>query len=154
MPDFDLIIIGAGTTGLMGVIESTRRGRRVLVLERAENPGKKIRISDGGRANFTNLHASPLNFLSDNSRFCVSTLNRYTPDDFISLIEKHVIACHECDHGQLFCDGSAQKIIDMLTEEARGVALRMSTVVTGNLGGFNFQWASGHACGQVVQGCP
>ncbi|MCX8231198.1 MAG: NAD(P)/FAD-dependent oxidoreductase [Alphaproteobacteria bacterium] len=131
MPDFDLIIIGAGAAGLMCAIESNKRGRRVLVLERAEKPGQKIRISGGGRANFTNLHVSPLNFLSDNPRFCVSALNRYTPADFVALIEKHVIAYHERDHGQLFCDGSAQQIIDMLTEEARGIVLRTSTVVTG-----------------------
>lgn len=130
MPEFDLIIIGAGAAGLMCAVESNKRGRRVLVLERAEKPGQKIRISGGGRANFTNVHASPINFLSNNPRFCVSALNRYTSADFVALIEKHGIAYHERNHGQLFCDGSAQQIIDMLIEEARGISLQTSTVVT------------------------
>lgn len=130
MPEFDLIIIGAGAAGLMCAVESNKRGRRVLVLERAEKPGQKIRISGGGRANFTNVHASPINFLSNNPRFCVSALNRYTAADFVALIEKHGIAYHERNHGQLFCDGSAQQIIDMLIEEARGISLQTSTVVT------------------------
>lgn len=131
MPDHDLIIIGAGAAGLMCAVESHKRGRRVLILERAEKPAQKIRISGGGRANFTNLHVSPSNFLSDNPRFCVSALNRYTPADFIALIEKHNIAFHERDHGQLFCDGSAQQIIDMLIEEAQGIALKTSAAITG-----------------------
>ena len=131
MPDHDLIIIGAGAAGLMCAVESRKRGRRVLILERAEKPAQKIRISGGGRANFTNLHVSPSNFLSDNPRFCVSALNRYTPADFIALIEKHNIAYHERDHGQLFCDGSAQQIIDMLIEEAQGIALKTSAAITG-----------------------
>ncbi len=131
MPDYDVIIIGAGAAGLMCAGESNKRGRRVLVLERAEKPGQKIRISGGGRANFTNLHVTPNNFLSENPRFCVSALSRYTPTDFIDLIRKHGIAFHERDHGQLFCDGSAQQIIDMLIDEAPGVQLRTATIVTG-----------------------
>ena len=124
MPDFDVIIIGAGAAGLMCAVEANKRGRRVLLLERATKVGQKIRISGGGRANFTNLHASPDNFLSDNPRFCVSALTRYTQHDFIALVEQHEIAYHERDHGQLFCDGSAQQITDMLLDEARGVSVQ------------------------------
>jgi len=124
MQDFDLIIIGAGAAGLMCAIEAGRRGRRVLLLERAAKVARKIRISGGGRANFTNLHVEPTNFLSDNPRFCVSALKRYTQHDFIALVEKHGIAYHQRDHGQLFCDGSAQQIIDMLVDEARGADIR------------------------------
>ncbi len=130
MPDFDLIIIGAGAAGLMCAGEANRRGRRVLVVEHAARVAGKILISGGGRANFTNLHASPADFLSDNPRFCISALARYTPHDFIALVEKHGISWHQRDHGQLFCDGSAQQIIDMLLEEARGIEVRTATNVT------------------------
>ena len=126
MSDYDTIIIGAGAAGLMCAGEATRRGRRVLVLERAPKVGQKIRISGGGRANFTNLHASPANFLSDNPRFCTSALARYTQHDFIALVEKHKIAYHERDHGQLFCDGPAQQITDILMAEARGTDILIS----------------------------
>ncbi len=119
-----MVIIGAGAAGLMCAVEANKRGRRVLLLERAAKVGQKIRISGGGRANFTNLHASPDNFLSDNPRFCVSALSRYTQHDFIDLVEQHAIAYHERDHGQLFCDGSAQQITDMLLDEARGVSVQ------------------------------
>jgi len=105
MPNFDLIIIGAGAAGLMCAVEANKRGRRVLVLERAAKVAQKIRISGGGRANFTNLHAAPGDYLSANPRFCVSALKRYTPHDFIALVEKHGISYHRRDHGQLFCDG-------------------------------------------------
>jgi len=130
MPDFDIVIVGAGAAGLMCAGEAVKRGRRVLVVEHAARVGEKIRISGGGRANFTNLHVSPDNFLSDNPRFCVSALRRYTPRDFIALVEKHGIAYHERDHGQLFCNGSARQIIDMLLAEARGAELRTETSVT------------------------
>lgn len=130
MPDLDVIIIGAGAAGLMCAVEANKRGRRVLALDHAAKVAQKIRISGGGRANFTNLHASPANFLSDNPRFCVSALKRYTQHDFIALVEKHGISYHERDHGQLFCDGSAQQIIDMLLEEARGVRVQPATTVT------------------------
>jgi len=119
-----MVIIGAGAAGLMCAVEANKRGRRVLLLERAAKVGQKIRISGGGRANFTNLHASPDNFLSDNPRFCVSALSRYTQHNFIALVEQHAIAYHERDHGQLFCDGSAQQITDMLLDEARGVSVQ------------------------------
>ena len=95
-----MVIIGAGAAGLMCAVEANKRGRRVLLLERAAKVGQKIRISGGGRANFTNLHASPDNFLSDNPRFCVSALSRYTQHNFIALVEQHAIAYHERDHGR------------------------------------------------------
>ncbi len=131
MQDFDVIIIGAGAAGLMCAAQAHKRGRRVLVLDQAAKVGQKIRISGGGRANFTNRYASPADFLSDNPRFCVSALTRYTQHDFIALVEKHAIAYHERDHGQLFCDGSAQQIIDMLLSEAQGVSIQTATKVTG-----------------------
>ena len=130
MQDFDIIIIGAGAAGLMCAGEAHKRGRQVLVLDHAAKPGQKIRISGGGRANFTNLHASSANYLSDNPRFCMSALKRYTQHDFIALVEKHAIAYHERDHGQLFCNGSAQQITDMLLEEARGARVQTATTVT------------------------
>jgi predicted Rossmann fold flavoprotein len=129
MADFDVIIIGAGAAGLMCAGQASKRGRRVLLLERAAKVGQKIRISGGGRANFTNLHATPDNFLSDNPRFCVSALSRYTQHDFIALVEQHGIAYHERDHGQLFCDGAAQQITDMLLDEARGATIKTATDV-------------------------
>ena len=128
MQHWDVIIIGAGAAGLMCAIEASKRGRRVLILDQAEKVAQKIRISGGGRANFTNIHCTPANFLSDNPRFCISALKRYGPKDFIALVEKHHIAYHEKTLGQLFCDGSAQQIIDMLVSEAEGV--RIETAVT------------------------
>src|SRR5882762_3111324 len=115
--NFDAIVLGGGAAGLMCAIEAGKRGRRVVVLERAGRIGKKILISGGGRCNFTNLHCQPENFLSANPHFCKSALARYTPGDFIALVEKHGIAYHEKKLGQLFCDGSAQQIIDMLLRE-------------------------------------
>jgi predicted Rossmann fold flavoprotein len=128
---FDVLILGAGAAGLMAAIEAARRGRRVAVLERAERPGKKILISGGGRANFTNLHTRPDNFLSSNPHFAKSALARYTPADFIRLVERHGIAYHEKTLGQLFCDGSAQQIVNMLMSECAdaGVQVILSTAV-------------------------
>ncbi|GAB6053285.1 NAD(P)/FAD-dependent oxidoreductase [Magnetospira thiophila] len=105
------------------------RGRRVWVIDHARAVGQKIRISGGGRCNFTNLNVSAANYLSDNPRFCVSALKRYSPQDFIGLVEKHGIAYHEREHGQLFCDGSAQQIIDMLLAEAEGCRIQTGTTV-------------------------
>ena len=115
----DVIILGAGAAGLMCAGVAGQRGRSVLVLEQARQPGEKIRISGGGRCNFTNLHTTPANFLSDNPRFCHSALSGFTQQDFISLVERHGIAFHEKTRGQLFCDGSSRQIIDMLLEECR-----------------------------------
>jgi len=121
MPEWDVIIIGAGAAGLFCAIEAGKRGRRVLVLEHSGAVGKKIRISGGGRCNFTNLYTSPENFISANPHFCKSALARYTPANFISLVKKHGIAYHEKKLGQMFCDDSAQQIIDLLLEECRAV---------------------------------
>ena len=115
--NFDAIILGAGAAGLMCAIEAGKRGRRVAVLERADRVGKKILISGGGRCNFTNIHCKPENFLSANPHFARSALARYTPADFIALVEKHRIPYHEKTLGQLFCDGSAKEIVAMLLAE-------------------------------------
>ena len=114
MNDFDTIVIGAGAAGMMCAATAGQRGRRVLLIDHATRIGEKIRISGGGRCNFTNLHCRPENFLSRNPRFCRSALARYTPADFIALVKRHGIAYHEKTLGQLFCDGSAVQIIDML----------------------------------------
>ncbi|MGH9504152.1 MAG: NAD(P)/FAD-dependent oxidoreductase [Terriglobales bacterium] len=116
---FDALILGGGAAGLMCAIEAGKRGRRVAVLEHAERLGKKILISGGGRCNFTNIHCSAENFLSGNPHFAKSALARYTPADFIDLVEKHHIPYHEKTLGQLFCDRSAQNILDMLEKECR-----------------------------------
>ncbi|MEJ8473684.1 NAD(P)/FAD-dependent oxidoreductase [Roseibium algae] len=117
MRKLDVLIIGAGAAGLMCAIEAAKRGRRVLVIDHARKPAEKIRISGGGRCNFTNLHCSPANFLSQNPRFHISALKRYTQQDFLTLVEKHRIPWHEKTLGQLFCNDSAQNIIDMLLTE-------------------------------------
>ncbi len=128
---YDVIIIGAGAAGLMCAIEAGKRGRSVLVLDHATKPAEKIRISGGGRCNFTNIHTTPKNFLSQNLHFCVSALSRYTPKDFISLVNKHNIAYHEKTLGQLFCDRSSRQIIDMLLAEcaAVNVAIQLNTSI-------------------------
>src|ERR1700710_944149 len=115
----DVIILGAGAAGLMCAGVAARRGRSVLVLEQARQPAEKIRISGGGRCNFTNLHTTPTNFLSENPRFCHSALSGYTQHDFIALVERYGIAWHEKTRGQLFCDGSSRQIIEMLLAECR-----------------------------------
>jgi predicted Rossmann fold flavoprotein len=129
---YDVIILGAGAAGLMCAIEAGKRGRRVLVLERADRIGKKILISGGGRCNFTNLHSTPENFFSANRHFAKSALARYTPADFVCLVEKHAIPYHEKKLGQLFCDRAASDITTMLEQECReaGVEIRCNTRVT------------------------
>ena len=126
---FDVIILGGGAAGLMCAIQAGKRGRRVAVLERAERIGKKILISGGGRCNFTNLYCRPENFISANPHFAKSALARYTPTDFIAMVEKHGIAYHEKTLGQLFCDGAAQQIVAMLEAECRAVDVRIQTNV-------------------------
>ena len=106
MTDFDVIILGAGAAGLMCAIAAGRRGRRVLLLDQAEQAGAKILISGGGRCNFTNTGTDPQRFLSDNPHFCRSVLGRYTPQDFIALVQRHRIAFHEKTLGQLVAEGS------------------------------------------------
>jgi predicted Rossmann fold flavoprotein len=117
--NFDALILGAGAAGLLCAIEAARRGLRVALLERADRIGKKILISGGGRCNFTNLHTRPENFLSANPHFAKSALARYTPADFIALVEKHRIPYHEKTLGQLFCDRSARDIVAMLEAECK-----------------------------------
>lgn len=130
--DYDVIVIGAGAAGMMCAAEAGKRGRKTLVIDHMDTVGEKIRISGGGRCNFTNLHASPAQFLSDNPHFCKSALSRYTQHDFIKLVKKHGIAYHEKTLGQLFCDGSAQQIIDMLLDEMddAGVLVSLKTSAT------------------------
>ena len=133
MKQVDVIVIGAGAAGMMCAAEAGRRGRSVLVIEHAFAPGEKIRISGGGRCNFTNLGAGPSNYISDNPGFCISALRRYTQRDFIALVDRHGIAWHEKTLGQLFCDGSSQQIIDLLVREMKrhGAELRLGTAVAG-----------------------
>jgi predicted Rossmann fold flavoprotein len=134
---FDVVILGAGAAGLLCAAHAAQRGNRVAVLERSENPGKKILISGGGRCNFTNLHCGPRNFLSDNPDFCRSALARFTPDDFLELVRKHRILYHEkhpypgAAEGQLFCDRSAGDIVAMLLEEcaAANVQIVLNTKI-------------------------
>ena len=121
----DVMVIGGGAAGLFCAIQAGKRGRRVLVLEHSETIGKKIRISGGGRCNFTNIYTSPENFTSSNAHFCKSALARYTPADFISLVERHGIAYHEKKLGQLFCDGSSQQIIDLLLRECAAAGVEI-----------------------------
>lgn len=127
--DWDVIVLGAGAAGLMAGIEAARRGRRVLVLDHAKAAGEKIRISGGGRCNFTNRTVAPERFLSQNPRFALSALARFTPADFIARVDRAGIAWHEKTLGQLFCDGSARQIVDMLLRDlaAAGGVLRLGT---------------------------
>ena len=128
---FDALILGGGAAGLMCAIEAGKRGRRVAVLEHADRLGKKILISGGGRCNFTNIHCGPENFLSSNPHFAKSALARYTPADFLTLVEEHRIPYHEKTLGQLFCDRSARDILEMLEEECRSakVSILVSTQI-------------------------
>ena len=121
----DLLVLGAGAAGLMAAITAGQRGRRVLVLDHADRVGKKILISGGGRCNFTNLHCSADRFLSANPHFARSALARYTPRDFIALVEQHRIPFHEKTLGQLFCDRSARDIVSMLEAECRAAGVRI-----------------------------
>lgn len=129
--DADVIVLGGGAAGLMCAAVAGQRGRRVLVLEGSKRCGKKILMSGGGRCNFTNLHSAPANFLSANPHYCKSALARYTPADFIRLVERYGIAWHEKERGQLFCDRSSKQIVAMLLDEcARGdVAVRTGVQV-------------------------
>ena len=149
MQNWDVIVIGAGAAGLFCAITAGKRGRTVLVLEHADRVGKKIAISGGGRCNFTNLYSGPDSFISANPHFCKSALARYTPLDFLSLVNKHRIAYHEKKLGQLFCDGSSQQIIDMLMSECQdgGVEVRcrsnVLSVSTSPETGFHVETANG-----------
>jgi predicted Rossmann fold flavoprotein len=128
---FDVVIVGAGAAGMMAAIEAGKRGRSVLIFDHAMDPGEKIRISGGGRCNFTNTGTKPDRFISANRRFAISALARYTPAHFIKLVESYGIAYHEKALGQLFCDGSSQQVINLLTSEMgkAGVKLELSTTL-------------------------
>ena len=144
----DVVIIGGGAAGLMCARVAGRRGRSVLILDHAKRPAEKIRISGGGRCNFTNMHSSPAAFLSNNRHFCKSAFTRYTQDDFVQLVTEHQIAFHEKKLGQLFCDDSAQQIIDMLLAECREAQaeLRLNTSVSAvsvSAQGYHLQTSAG-----------
>lgn len=142
---YDVIVLGAGAAGLFCAIEAARRGRRVVVLDHAKAPGEKIRISGGGRCNFTNLHIAPEKFLSNNPRFALSALKRYTQHDFIARVTAQGIDWHEKTLGQLFCDGSARQIVDMLLRDLHeaGGELRLNTTITAVRPGFEVETSGG-----------
>nr|WP_278434327.1 NAD(P)/FAD-dependent oxidoreductase [Brucella anthropi] len=159
METVDIVAIGAGAAGMMCAIEAAKRGRSVLVVDHAKAAGEKIRISGGGRCNFTNLHASPKNYLSQNPHFCISAMSRYTQRDFIALVERHRIAYHEKTLGQLFCDGSALQIIEMLLGEMKrhGARLKLGCSVSSvekSAHGFTLQLTDGPVrCRSLVVAC-
>ena len=124
---YDAIVLGGGAAGLFCAAVAGQRGRRVVVLERSREPGRKILISGGGRCNFTNLHCRPDHFLSNNPAFARSALARYQPSDFIALVDRYGIAYHEKTLGQLFCDGSSRQIVDLLIEECRAAGVELLT---------------------------
>jgi predicted Rossmann fold flavoprotein len=149
-PAYDAIVLGAGAAGLMCAAQAGQRGRSVLLIDHAPEPGRKIVISGGGRCNFTNLHVAPERYLSANPHFARSALSRYTPQDFLALVEAHGIAWHEKTLGQLFCDGSARQIVAMLVEECArgGVTLRCTEAIraiTHGEGGYSVRTDSGEA---------
>lgn len=152
----DVVVIGAGAAGMMAAIRAGQRGRSVAVLDHAKAPGEKIRISGGGRCNFTNVNAGPKNYLSSNPHFAKSALARFTPADFIAMVERHRIGWHEKTLGQLFCDDSAKDIIRMLLEEMRaaGAKLHMQTdirAVEKTLDGFRVETSEGAiACQSLI----
>ena len=129
---YDVIVIGAGAAGMMSAIEAGKRGRKVLLVDHSKKIGEKIRISGGGRCNFTNINTNPKKFISKNPKFVISALSQYTQNNFIDLIKKHNIKFHEKKLGQLFCDGSAQQIVDMLLLECQiaNVILKKEIVIT------------------------
>jgi len=129
---YDVIIVGAGAAGIMSAIEAGKRGRKVLLVDHSKKIGEKIRISGGGRCNFTNIHTEANKFISQNPKFVISALNQYTQNDFINLIKKHNIKFHEKKLGQLFCDESAQQIVDLLLLECENakVVLKKEIMIT------------------------
>ena len=148
MRKYDVLVLGAGAAGMMAAIEAGKRGRSVLVVDHAKAPGEKIRISGGGRCNFTNVNTKPDRFISQNPKFAVSALSRYTPQKFIDLVKAYGIAFHEKTLGQLFCDGSSVQIINLLTSEMgkAGAELELGTVIDSvgkSDGGFRARLSSG-----------
>ena len=126
--DYDAIVLGGGAAGLMCAAFAGQRGRRVAVIEHGDRVGKKILISGGGRCNFTNIHTAPDRYISSNPHFAKSALSRYTAADFLALVESHGIAWHEKTLGQLFCDGSAQQIVDLLLAECAKAGAMLSLI--------------------------
>jgi predicted Rossmann fold flavoprotein len=154
-PGYDVIIVGGGAAGLMCAIEAGRRGRKVCILERGRKIAQKIRISGGGRCNFTNLDVRPAHYLSQNPRFCISALKRFSPVDFIAMLEAHGIAYHEKTLGQLFCEGAAQQIIDMLRQGGIRAGVEIETGctihhVSRTRGGFALDCSTGQYKGQSL----
>jgi hypothetical protein len=153
---YDVIIIGAGAAGLMCAATAGYRGRRVLVLDHANKPGKKILMSGGGRCNFTNLNSTPANFLSDNPHYCISALKRYTPQDFVELMDRHGVDYEEKAPGQLFCRDSAKDVLNVLLTECEwaGAEIRMETSVskvTETEGGYRLVTSAGElSCESLV----
>ena len=131
MLEIDVVIIGAGASGLMCAIEAGKRGRKTLVLDHANKAGKKILMSGGGRCNFTNYTVDASHYLSHNKHFCKSALSRYTQWDFIELVTRYQIPYHEREHGQLFCNDSAKDILNLLLNEAMryDVEIKLSTTI-------------------------
>ena len=155
-PAADVLIIGGGAAGLMCAITAGQLGKRVVVIEHANRVGKKILMSGGGRCNFTNTGASPANYLSANPHFCKSALARYTPAHFIEMVERHGIAYHEKELGQLFCDESSKLIVKMLLDECAAARVRVETscsierVVHGDSGQFHLHTARGVFTGSAL----
>jgi len=152
---FDALVIGGGAAGLMCALTAGQRGRRVLVVEHANRVGKKILMSGGGRCNFTNTGTVPGNFLSANPHFCKSALARYTPSDFIAMVERHGIAYHEKELGQLFCDESSKQIVKMLLDECAQAGVRIETAcsverVQHGAGGFHLHTTCGNFNAQAM----
>jgi predicted Rossmann fold flavoprotein len=154
---FDVAVIGAGAAGMMCAAVAAQRGKRVVLIDHADKLAEKIRISGGGRCNFTNLHAGPQNFLSENPHFCKSALSRYTPADFLVLVKKHRIPYHEKHKGQLFCDESAEQIIEMLKAECKAADVhwrmpcKVGAVAAREGGGFRLSTDQGEIeAGSVV----
>ncbi|MEQ5834142.1 NAD(P)/FAD-dependent oxidoreductase [Marinobacter sp. NFXS9] len=156
---YDVIIIGAGAAGLMCAATAGYRGRRVLVIDHANKPGKKILMSGGGRCNFTNLNSTPANFLSANPHYCISALKRYTPQDFLELVERHGIEHEEKAAGQLFCQDSSKDILNMLLTECEwaGAEIRLKTSVTAireQSGGYQVRTSTGTlTCESLIVAC-
>lgn len=156
---YDVIIIGAGAAGLMCAATAGYRGRKVLVLDHANKPGKKILMSGGGRCNFTNLNSTPANFISDNPHYCISALKRYTPQDFVELVDRHGVEYEEKAPGQLFCKDSAKDILNVLLTECEwaGAEIRMNTSVSGIRqagSGFSLKTSGGTlGCESLIVAC-
>lgn len=151
----DVLVIGAGAAGLMSAFTAGRRGRQVLVIDHANKVGKKILMSGGGRCNFTNTGTTPGNFISANRHFCKSALARYSPADFVEMVERHAIAYHEKELGQLFCDISSKQIVRMLLDECdtAGVQIRTQCEVLSmqrSSDGFDVQTSQGRVQAQSL----